>query len=77
MASVAPPGVPSASAADYAALCKKLKDATTLQGISGLLSWDELVMLPPSSAAAKLRSAQSEARIPSDPKLDPPLPMAP
>ncbi|KAK3270693.1 hypothetical protein CYMTET_20921 [Cymbomonas tetramitiformis] len=42
---------------DYTELCGKLKEVSTLSGISGLLGWDEQVMMP--SGAASVRSEQS------------------
>lgn len=35
----------------YASLCSKLKELSSLNGISGLLQWDELVMMPPGAGA--------------------------
>lgn len=42
----------------YEALCGKLKELSSLGGISGLLGWDEMVMMP--SGAAGSRGAQKE-----------------
>uniref|UniRef100_A0A7S1WYZ1 Carboxypeptidase n=1 Tax=Tetraselmis chuii TaxID=63592 RepID=A0A7S1WYZ1_9CHLO len=44
---------------DYGDLCSRLKTIAHLEGVSGLLGWDELVMLP--SGAAACRSSQKEA----------------
>jgi hypothetical protein len=44
---------------DYDALAAKLKDISALSGISGLLGWDEMTMLPPGAADA--RAAQKGA----------------
>jgi carboxypeptidase Taq len=43
----------------YETLCRKLKDVSSLSGISGLLGWDEMVQLP--SGAAECRAAQKSA----------------
>ncbi|KAL4428286.1 hypothetical protein ABPG75_002375 [Micractinium tetrahymenae] len=45
--------------ADYEALCKKLKEVSALSGISGLLGWDEMTMLP--AGATESRAAQKAA----------------
>ncbi|KAK9857243.1 hypothetical protein WJX84_005190, partial [Apatococcus fuscideae] len=37
-------------AKDYDDLCEKLKEISTLNGISGLLGWDEMVMMPEGAA---------------------------
>eukprot|EP00242_Pyramimonas_sp_CCMP2087_P016560 CAMPEP_0198204252 /NCGR_PEP_ID=MMETSP1445-20131203/7647_1 /TAXON_ID=36898 /ORGANISM="Pyramimonas sp., Strain CCMP2087" /LENGTH=555 /DNA_ID=CAMNT_0043876041 /DNA_START=119 /DNA_END=1783 /DNA_ORIENTATION=+ len=42
---------------DYDTLCEKLQEISTLNGVSGLLGWDEQVMMPP--GAAGVRSKQS------------------
>ena len=34
---------PTAAVQDYDALCEKLKEISTLNGVSGLLMWDEMV----------------------------------
>ena len=43
----------SSSAADYPTLVSLLREITHLQGISGLLGWDEMVMLPEGSSDAR------------------------
>lgn len=45
--------------ADYDALAKKLKEVSALGGISGLLGWDEMVMMP--AGAAESRAVQKAA----------------
>jgi carboxypeptidase Taq len=40
----------------YSKLCGLLKEVSTLKGIAGLLSWDEMVMMPP--GASHERGAQ-------------------
>lgn len=45
--------------ATYDMLCEKLKEVSALGGISGLLGWDEMVMMPPNSAGS--RGAQKAA----------------
>ena len=54
----------------YLSVSKKLSEITHLDGISGLLGWDEMVMLPPGSSAS--RGAQKEvlAGITYDKKAD-------
>ncbi|PSC70957.1 Carboxypeptidase Taq [Micractinium conductrix] len=59
MATVAAAPAATEVKADYEALCKKLKEVSALGGISGLLGWDELTMMPPGSADA--RAAQKAA----------------
>eukprot|EP00873_Tetraselmis_striata_P036931 jgi/Tetstr1/457195/TSEL_043844.t1 len=56
-ASTGPAAQPLAQ--EYSDLCDKLKTISHLEGVSGLLGWDELVMLP--EGAAKSRSSQKEA----------------
>ncbi|KAK9827502.1 hypothetical protein WJX74_006289 [Apatococcus lobatus] len=41
---------PQQDAKDYDDLCEKLKEISTLNGISGLLGWDEMVMMPEGAA---------------------------
>ena len=36
-------------------LADKLRDTAALSGISGLLGWDEMVMMPPGAAASRSR----------------------
>lgn len=59
MASAAAPAAPAGVKADYAALCERLKEVSALSGVSGLLGWDEQVMMPP--GAAELRARQGAA----------------
>lgn len=44
---------------EFQTLSKKLKDISALSGVSGLLGWDEMVMMPP--GAADSRAAQKAA----------------
>eukprot|EP00931_Biecheleriopsis_adriatica_P059037 TRINITY_DN35261_c0_g1_i1.p1 TRINITY_DN35261_c0_g1~~TRINITY_DN35261_c0_g1_i1.p1 ORF type:complete len:596 (+),score=151.57 TRINITY_DN35261_c0_g1_i1:124-1788(+) len=44
---------------DYEALASRLKELSALEGIGGLLGWDEMTMMPP--GAAQARSAQKAA----------------
>lgn len=53
-----PPPGQSDSNGSYAELAKRLREISTLNGISGLLGWDEMVMMPPGAAAS--RGAQKE-----------------
>lgn len=61
MATAAPAATAAAMGvkSDYEQLCKKLKEVSALGGISGLLGWDEMVMMPP--GAAESRAAQKSA----------------
>jgi len=52
-AAAAPP------ASDYAALCERLREVNALNGVSGLLGWDEQTMMP--DGAADLRAKQQAA----------------
>jgi carboxypeptidase Taq len=47
------------TATKYSDLVKRLREIDTLQSISGLLGWDEMVMLPPGSS--QLRGEQKTA----------------
>lgn len=38
---------------DYEQLCDKLREISTLGGISGLLQWDEAVMMPAGAAESR------------------------
>ena len=38
---------------DYASLCEKLREISTLGGIGGLLQWDEAVMMPAGAAESR------------------------
>jgi len=38
---------------DYQSLCDKLREISTLGGISGLLQWDEAVMMPAGAAESR------------------------
>ena len=49
----------SATTKNYAVLQGMLREITALEGISGLLGWDEMVMLP--SGSSDCRGAQKEA----------------
>lgn len=44
---------------DYAKLCDLVKETASLEGISGLLGWDEQVMMPAQASAS--RGAQKAA----------------
>ncbi|KIY91519.1 hypothetical protein MNEG_16445 [Monoraphidium neglectum] len=50
---------PVATQQAYEKLCGKLRELNALEGISGLLGWDEMVMMPP--GAAESRGAQKSA----------------
>lgn len=48
---------------NYTKLTTKLKEISTLNGISGLLSWDEQVMMPPGAAAVRSQQSSTLAGI--------------
>jgi len=50
---------PAVAPQEYEKICEKLKELNSLEGISGLLGWDEMVMMPP--GAANSRGAQKSA----------------
>ncbi len=47
---------PASVAADYASLCERLREISALNGVSGLLGWDEQARL---GAVVRLRRAAS------------------
>lgn len=55
----AAPALPSSVKRDFEMLSKRLKEASTLEGIGGLLGWDEMTMMPPKAASS--RAAQKAA----------------
>ena len=57
----------------YADVARKLRDITQLEGINGLLGWDELVMLPSSSAECRGEQKAVLAAITYDKKTEPGL----
>lgn len=65
-------GAPT-SQTDYDALCKKLKDISSLGEISGLLGWDELVLMQPGSAESRSRQKATLAAIIHERSTDPSL----
>ena len=54
-----PDRAPAVAAQEFDELVAKLKEVQALSGISGLLGWDEMVMMPPAAAAS--RGAQKAA----------------
>ncbi|PNW70823.1 hypothetical protein CHLRE_17g734900v5 [Chlamydomonas reinhardtii] len=65
--------VPKDTKKAYEMLCERLKELSALGGISGLLGWDEMVMMP--AGAANSRGAQKSALagVMYDKKTDPTL----
>ncbi|GAX80590.1 hypothetical protein CEUSTIGMA_g8027.t1 [Chlamydomonas eustigma] len=57
----------------YDKLCEKLKDLSSLQGISGLLGWDEMVMMPSGAAASRGAQKAALAGVVYDKETDPEL----
>lgn len=57
----------------YNDTAKKLREITALDGISGLLGWDEMVMLPPGSGGSRGDQKAVLAGIIYDKKTDPEL----
>ena len=64
------PAIATNSITDYDTLAKKLKDISSLSGISGLLGWDEMVMLPPGAAEARASQKSALASIIHEKKVD-------
>ncbi|CAL5221981.1 g4264 [Coccomyxa viridis] len=58
---------------EYESLCEKLKEMSTLGGISGLLGWDEMVMMPEGAAACRAAQKSVMAGIMYDKQTDPEL----
>ncbi|EFJ40298.1 hypothetical protein VOLCADRAFT_108221 [Volvox carteri f. nagariensis] len=65
--------VPSEPAKAYEALCERLKEISSLNGISGLLDWDEMVMMPPGAAASRGSQKAVLAGVLYDKETDPQL----
>ncbi|DBA84432.1 TPA: hypothetical protein ACH3X1_006065 [Trebouxia sp. C0004] len=53
VSSSAATATPVAATKDYQSLCDKLREISTLGGISGLLQWDEAVMMPAGAAESR------------------------
>ncbi|KDD74470.1 carboxypeptidase Taq (M32) metallopeptidase [Helicosporidium sp. ATCC 50920] len=53
IASLTVPAVSETIRNDYETVCSKLRDISHLSGISGLLSWDEMVMMPAGASASR------------------------
>jgi carboxypeptidase Taq len=58
---------------DYEKLATKLRDISALSGISGLLGWDEMVMMPPGAAASRSRQKAALAGVLHEKSVDPEL----
>jgi carboxypeptidase Taq len=58
------------SAEAYAKVSKSLRDINNLEGISGLLGWDEMVMLPPGSSGSRGAQKETLAGVLYDKKAD-------
>lgn len=56
---------------DFESLSEKLKDISSLSGISGLLGWDEMVMLPPGAAGARAAQKAALASVLHEKSTDP------
>ncbi|KAG2487712.1 hypothetical protein HYH03_013711 [Edaphochlamys debaryana] len=65
--------VPKDTAKAYDALCDRLKEVSVLGGISGLLGWDEMVMMPPGAADSRGAQKSALAGVLYDKKTDPVL----
>lgn len=63
----------SASASDYKEVVGKLREINTLKGISGLLGWDEMVMLPEGSSDCRGDQKTVLAGVLYDKESDPTL----
>lgn len=57
----------------YDETAKRLREINALEGISGLLGWDEMVMLPPGSAECRGDQKSALAGVLYDKKTDPSL----
>jgi carboxypeptidase Taq len=58
------------SAEAYTKVSKSLRDINNLEGISGLLGWDEMVMLPPGSSGSRGAQKETLAGVLYDKKAD-------
>lgn len=67
----APVAVPKEIPKAYDALCERLKELSALNGISGLLGWDEMVMMPPGAAESRGNQKAALAGVLYDKKTDP------
>ncbi|KAG2426831.1 hypothetical protein HXX76_012882 [Chlamydomonas incerta] len=65
--------VPKDTKKAYEALCERLKELSALGGISGLLGWDEMVMMPPGAANSRGAQKSALAGVMYDKKTDPTL----
>ena len=57
----------------YEKLVHKLRDTTALSGISGLLGWDEMVMMPSGAAASRSRQKAALSAVLHGKSTDPEL----
>ena len=57
----------------YNEVTKRLREINALEGISGLLGWDEMVMLPPESSDSRGVQKEVLAGVMYDKKADPQL----
>ena len=57
----------------YGKVSKRLKEINSLEGISGLLGWDEMVMMPPGSSGSRAAQKEVLAGVLYDKKADPEL----
>jgi len=57
----------------YSLLANRLRDIDALEGISGLLGWDEMVMLPTGSSDSRGKQKEALAGVIYDKKTDPVL----
>jgi len=58
---------------DYESLVKKLRDTSSLAGISGLLGWDEMVFLPRLSGECRAKQKSALAGVIHERSVDPEL----
>lgn len=58
---------------DFASLSNKLKDLSALNGVSGLLGWDEMVMMPAGAGDARARQKAALAAVIHERSVDPAL----
>ncbi|GFR49967.1 hypothetical protein Agub_g12106, partial [Astrephomene gubernaculifera] len=72
-AAAAPSDVPQEPAQAYEALCGRLRELSALNGISGLLDWDEMVMMPAGSADSRGAQKAALAGVMYDKQTDPQL----
>ncbi|GLC44578.1 hypothetical protein PLESTM_001617300 [Pleodorina starrii] len=64
---------PTEPAQAYDALCERLKEISSLNGIAGLLDWDEMVMMPPGAAGSRASQKAALAGVLYDKETDPQL----